>query len=151
MNSRAIASRSGRAPQVTAYWLTSSAMARHAASLSACGAGKSGNPCDRFTPPYNWFRRVISRMTDSVNCVAFFDPVSLLMSAAIDGYAALRVFFADALFLDGVAFFVVLFDVAALAFFAAGGWFVVETAGCGSSPSGAAAVVDPAKRRLNRG
>src|SRR5712692_10055660 len=54
----------------------SALMAAHAASLTAAGAGKSGNPCDRLTPPYRWLRRVISRMTDSVNCVAFFDPVS---------------------------------------------------------------------------
>src|SRR5438445_9398090 len=72
-----MASRSGRAPQVTAYWLMSAWMAAQAASLIRSGAGKSGNPCDRFTPPYNSLRRVISRMTDSVNCVAFLDPVSL--------------------------------------------------------------------------
>src|SRR3954469_5400366 len=46
----------------------------------ACGAGKSGNPCDRFTPPCSWLKRVISRITDSVNCVAFFEPVSFDMS-----------------------------------------------------------------------
>ena len=53
VNSRAIASRSGRAPQVTAYWLTSALIAAHAASFTAAGAGKSGNPCDRLTPPYS--------------------------------------------------------------------------------------------------
>src|SRR5438094_3679150 len=78
-----MASRSGRAPQVTAYWLMSAWMAAQAASLIRSGAGKSGNPCDRFTPPYISLRRVISRMTDSVNCVAFLDPVSLDIRAGI--------------------------------------------------------------------
>ena len=67
VNSRAIASRSPRAPHVTAYWFTSARIAAHAASLTTSGAGKSGNPCDRFTPPWRWLSRVISRMTDSVN------------------------------------------------------------------------------------
>src|SRR5204863_4403900 len=74
--SRATASRSGRAPHVTAYWLMSALMAAHAASLITSGAGKSGKPCDRLTPPCRSLSRVISRMTDSVNCVAFLDPVS---------------------------------------------------------------------------
>src|SRR6185369_5119216 len=78
-NSRATASRSGRAPQVTANWLTSATIAAQAASLIAAGAGKSGKPCDRLTPPYKSLSRVISRMTDSVNWVAFFDPVSFDM------------------------------------------------------------------------
>src|SRR5215510_8894209 len=55
-------------------------IAAHAASFTTAGAGKSGNPCERLTPPYIWLRRVISRMTDSVNWVAFFDPVNLDMS-----------------------------------------------------------------------
>ena len=42
----AMASRSGCAPQVTAYWLMSARIAAHAASLTSSGAGKSGNPCD---------------------------------------------------------------------------------------------------------
>src|SRR5207237_162394 len=54
-------------------------MAAHAASLITAGAGKSGNPCDRLTPPWRSLSRVISRMTDSVNCVAFLDPVSFDM------------------------------------------------------------------------
>jgi hypothetical protein len=70
---RAIASRKSRAPQVIAYWLTSSAMARRAASLTSSGAGKSGNPCDRLTAPYFMASRVISRMTDSVNRLARCD------------------------------------------------------------------------------
>src|SRR6478735_7860304 len=56
-------------------------MARHAASFTTAGAAKSGKPCDRFTPRYCWLSRVISRMTDSVNCVAFCDPVSFDMWA----------------------------------------------------------------------
>src|SRR4051794_41589837 len=51
-------------------------MAAQAASFTTEGAGKSGKPWERFTPPCSWFRRVISRITDSVNCVAFFDPFS---------------------------------------------------------------------------
>src|SRR5262245_66215442 len=62
----------------------SALIAAQAASFTAAGAGKSGNPCERLTPPYIWLRRVISRMTDSVNWVAFFDPVNLDMS----GWAA---------------------------------------------------------------
>src|SRR5687768_2657065 len=54
-------------------------MAATAASLTATGAPKSGNPCDRFTPPYCWLSRVISRITDSVNCVALREPRSLDM------------------------------------------------------------------------
>src|SRR5688500_9084541 len=37
-------------------------------------AGKSGNPCDRLTASCSWASRVISRMTDSVNWVAFLEP-----------------------------------------------------------------------------
>src|SRR6185295_432795 len=66
-------------------------MAAHAASLTAAGAGKSGNPCDRLTPPYISLRRVISRMTDSVNCVAFFDPVILDMKVSTTEVRVLRV------------------------------------------------------------
>src|SRR3954467_12033078 len=88
MNDCAIASRSGRAPHVTAYWLTSALMAAHAASLTAAGAAKSGNPCDRFTPPCFSLSRVISRMTDSVNCRALRDPVSLDMVGMESGSGA---------------------------------------------------------------
>src|SRR5262252_5469564 len=52
-------------------------MAAQAASFTACGAAKSGNPCDRLTAWCASLSRVISRMTDSVNCRAFLDPVSL--------------------------------------------------------------------------
>src|SRR5437867_5186999 len=58
-------------------------MAAMAEALTAAGAGKSGNPCDRLTPPCRSLSRVISRMTDSVNCVAFFDPVSFDMSSEL--------------------------------------------------------------------
>ena len=50
----AMASRSGLAPQVTAYWLTSASIAALAASFSSAGAGKSGNPCARLTPRSPW-------------------------------------------------------------------------------------------------
>src|SRR5271156_5912338 len=42
-------------------------MARFAASLISAGAAKSGKPCARFTAPHFSARRVISRITDSVN------------------------------------------------------------------------------------
>src|SRR4029453_2300340 len=65
--SSAIATRNRSAPQVIGYWLTSSAMACRAASLSSCGAGKSGKPCERLIAPCATESRVISRITDSVN------------------------------------------------------------------------------------
>src|ERR1035437_97540 len=63
----AMASRKGLAPQVMAYWLRSASMAWAAALFSAAGAGKSGKPCARLMAPWRTARRVISRMTDSVN------------------------------------------------------------------------------------
>jgi hypothetical protein len=63
----AIARRSGRAPHVIAYWLTSAKSAAAAASLRSVGAGKSGKPCARLTAPASTASRFISRMTDSVN------------------------------------------------------------------------------------
>src|SRR5437899_2998188 len=66
-----------RAPQVIAYWLTSASMARRAASFTSRGAGKSGNPCERFTAPCSWASRVISRMTDSVKRAALSDARTL--------------------------------------------------------------------------
>src|ERR1022692_110203 len=65
---RAIALRRFFAPQVIAYWFTSAATACCAACLISAGAGKSGNPCARFTAPCSIACRVISRMTDSVKC-----------------------------------------------------------------------------------
>src|SRR5215475_15575509 len=48
----------------------SSVMAWRAASLTDSGAGKSGKPCERLTALCFNARRVISRITDSVNCSA---------------------------------------------------------------------------------
>src|ERR1700674_2395926 len=53
----------------------SSEMALRAASLISSGAAKSGNPWDRLTAPCFKARRVISRMTDSVNCSAFAESM----------------------------------------------------------------------------
>src|SRR5579871_796804 len=61
-----MASRNGLAPQVMAYWLTSSAIACAAAFFNGSGAGKSGKPCARLMAPWLIARRVISRITDSV-------------------------------------------------------------------------------------
>src|SRR5258708_39098775 len=66
----AIASRKSFAPQVIAYWFTSSAIACIATRLTSSGAAKSGNPCERLTAPYFIASRVISRITDSVNWLA---------------------------------------------------------------------------------
>jgi len=41
-----------------------------AASFTSPGAGKSGKPCAKFTAPQSRASRVISRITDSVNCWA---------------------------------------------------------------------------------
>src|SRR5712691_8029736 len=60
-----MASRSRWAPQVMAYWLMSSRMARAAASLSSSGAAKLGNPCARLRELCSRARRVIPRITDS--------------------------------------------------------------------------------------
>src|SRR5262245_50520041 len=67
----AIASRSGFAPHVMAYWLTSAKTASAAARLISSGAGKSGKPWARLTAPAATARRFISRITDSVNDSAF--------------------------------------------------------------------------------
>src|SRR4026207_497309 len=66
-----IASRSGFAPHVIAYWLTSAKSAAAAASLISSGAGKSGKPWARLTAPCATASRLVSRMTDSVNRSAF--------------------------------------------------------------------------------
>ena len=66
----AIARRNSRAPQVMAYWFTSAQMARTAASFTSAGAAKSGNPWARLMASCSMASRVISRMTDSVNCCA---------------------------------------------------------------------------------
>src|ERR1035438_759686 len=62
-----MASRKGLAPQVMAYWLMSASMAWTAALFRTAGAGKSGKPCARLMAPCRTARRVISRITDSVN------------------------------------------------------------------------------------
>ena len=62
----AMASRSGFAPQVIAYWLTSSWSASMAAPRSSQGLSKSGKPWARLTAPASTASRFISRMTDSV-------------------------------------------------------------------------------------
>src|SRR5579883_610665 len=67
----AMASRSAGAPQVMAYWFTSARIAAQAASLIACGAGKSGKPWARLMPSTATQSRVIRRMTDSSNCWGF--------------------------------------------------------------------------------
>src|SRR5918998_189294 len=66
-----MASRKSFAPQVTAYWFTSSLIAAAAARFKSSGAGKSGKPCERLTAPCFKASRVISRMTDSVKRLAF--------------------------------------------------------------------------------
>src|SRR5881296_4088042 len=62
----ASASRSRFAPQVIAYWFTSSRIARAAASFSTSGAGKLGNPWARLMAPCSFASRVMPRITDSV-------------------------------------------------------------------------------------
>src|SRR6266566_6960341 len=62
--------RSRAAPQVMAYWLTSSRIARAAASFRTSGQGKLGKPCERLMAPCSLASRVIPRITDSVKpCV----------------------------------------------------------------------------------
>src|SRR5579862_6575396 len=56
-------------------------MASSAARLISAGAAKSGNPCERFTALYCSARRVISRITDSVNCAALAERRSLVAMA----------------------------------------------------------------------
>src|ERR1051325_11157737 len=65
-----MASRSGFAPHVIAYWLMSASIARLAASLISAGAAKSGKPCARLVALCLSARRVMSRMTLSVNDAA---------------------------------------------------------------------------------
>src|SRR5213080_1130891 len=64
---RASASRRRFAPQVMAYWFTSSRSARAAASFRTSGAGKFGNPWARLMAPCSLASRVIPRITDSLN------------------------------------------------------------------------------------
>src|SRR5262249_16627517 len=62
----------------------SSEMAWRAASLMSPGAAKSGKPCDRFTASYFIASRVISRITDSVNCSALAEIMRREVSALMD-------------------------------------------------------------------
>src|SRR5215471_12145826 len=84
----------------------SALIALQAASFTAAGAGKSGNPCERLMPPLASLRRVISRITDSVNCNALREPVNLDMkttqAAARRRCAGLA---GDCFFFAGVDFF----------------------------------------------
>src|ERR1700751_2886014 len=66
----------------------SAAIASCAARLISAGAAKSGKPCERFTAPYCSARRVISRITDSVNCSALAERRSLVATArsALTGF-----------------------------------------------------------------
>src|SRR5208283_1386443 len=57
----------------------SSAMAWRAASLISSGAAKSGKPWERLTALCCNARRVISRMTDSVNCSALAESMRRAM------------------------------------------------------------------------
>src|SRR5882724_7410992 len=52
-------------------------IASQAASFISSGAEKSGKPCERLIAPYRFAWRVISRMTDSVNCSALWDMICL--------------------------------------------------------------------------
>src|SRR5690349_13891110 len=79
-----MASRSGLAPQVIAYWLMSSEMACRAASLISGGAAKSGKPWERLTALCCRASRVISRITDSVNCSALAEIMRREISAILD-------------------------------------------------------------------
>ena len=51
--------------------------------MTAAGAGKSGKPCDKLMLPWRSERRVISRMTDSVNRSAFAELRTLDMATII--------------------------------------------------------------------
>ena len=79
----AIASRSGFAPQVIAYWLMSSWTALAAASFSSGGQAKSGNPWARLTAPCWTASRFISRMTDSVKLAALAEIRGRLMARSL--------------------------------------------------------------------
>src|SRR5258707_15803115 len=68
----------------------SSLMAWRAASLTESGAGKSGKPCERFTALCFSARRVISRMTDSVNCSAFAEIMRREICAMEDSVVTLH-------------------------------------------------------------
>src|SRR5215212_4009177 len=58
-------------------------MASIARVLMSAGAGKSGKPCERLTAPCFRASRVISRMTDSVNRLAFSETWRCSLAAGI--------------------------------------------------------------------
>src|SRR5579863_1133068 len=60
-------------------------MAEIAACFTSAGAAKSGNPCARLIAPCSRARRVISRITDSVNCPAFRETRSSAASTLVIG------------------------------------------------------------------
>src|SRR5262245_58911764 len=62
----------------------SSEMAWRAASLISSGAAKSGKPCDKLTALCFIASRVISRITDSVNCWALDEIMRREISAIED-------------------------------------------------------------------
>src|SRR5579862_578033 len=64
----------------------SSSMAFCAARFTSAGAGKSGKPCDKLMALYCSASRVISRMTDSVNCSALRERRGLV-AVADSGFA----------------------------------------------------------------
>src|SRR2546421_5513473 len=100
----AIASRKSFAPQVIAYWFTSSAIACIATRLTSSGAAKSGKPCERLTAPYFIASRVISRMTDSVNWLALretrreIEGAGVVIELATDGHGLGQIGKRDQLF-----------------------------------------------------
>src|SRR4029434_2948087 len=89
-------------------------MAATAASLTASGAEKSGKPWDRLTPPCRSLSRVISRITDSVNAVAFLHPWTLAIKRSPLTYF---VFFLLGAGAGRTTFFLVFVDAALTAFF----------------------------------
>src|SRR5580658_3235119 len=66
----------------------SAAIASCAARLISPGAGKSGKPCDKFTALYWMANRVISRITDSVNCAVFEESSGRMLAirGEFDGF-----------------------------------------------------------------
>src|SRR5271156_4364865 len=72
----------------------SAAMASCAARFISAGAGKSGKPCERLTALCCRARRVISRITDSVNWPALKESSGLAFAVRgeFDGFIWLRLF-----------------------------------------------------------
>src|ERR1700756_1000340 len=62
----------------------SSEIAWRAGFFSLAGAAKSGKPCERFTAPCFIASRVISRITDSVNCSALAEIMRREICAIFD-------------------------------------------------------------------